>query len=104
MASSPGCGRDRKDAQLAASDLGPDGRHLRERGLLLSREERLDHRRRALVRDMDDVDSRHVLEQFHAEVGDGTVAAGSVAELAGMRLRMGDEFLHVVDRKRGMNG
>jgi len=57
----PGRGRDRKHAQLAARDLRLHGRHLRERGLHLSCDECRDHRRRALVRDMDDVDARMFL-------------------------------------------
>ena len=58
--------------------------------------------RRALVRHLDDIESRRLLEQFHLLLADGAGAGGRIRKLARIRLGIGDQLLHTGKRRAGM--
>ena len=91
-------GRHRERFQLAGLDLRHRVGEVVEHELGVAGEQRLGGRGAALERHVDDVRSGVDLEQFAGQMTGAAVAARAERELAGIRLRVGDEVLRRVDR------
>ena len=97
-------GRDAERARAAVLDARDGERHHVEHHEDVAGDQILLRRSRALVGHVGDVDSGRELEQFAADVAGGADALRGVGQLAGVRLGVGDQLLHVLRGHRRMHG
>src|SRR5215831_17097836 len=93
------CGRHRQRTQLTSLEIFDRGRHVRECYLDLSAEQISNCRPRAAIWDVHQIDAGHHLEILANHMGWASSASRTHADLAGIRLCIGDKLGHGVRGK-----
>src|SRR6185503_20018135 len=94
---------DGERADAPALEMREYVRHALEHDRNLPRDDVVEGWPESLVRHVHEIDARGLLEHLHRHVLRAAVSAGSVVDLAGIRLRLADKLLHRRGWKRRMH-